>query len=108
MAAPLTHDWFLREWFAYFSMKQRDLVTKLDYQPAQAHRLWHSLQPYRRDNVEEIADLLKIAPFELLMRPEEAMAMRRLRSAISEVALAEPARVLPEEGVEVSKTGTTG
>lgn len=90
MAAAEVHDWYLREWFASLGMKQRDLVTKLDYQPAAAHALWHSVQRYRRDHIAEISALLNIQPYELLMPPEEAMALRRLRSVIAEVAKAEP------------------
>ena len=86
MAQPLAHDWFLRAWFATAGLKQNDLVTKLDMPKNTAHRLWHGLQPYRRDHVEQIAALLNIRPYELLMPPEEAMGMRRLRSAIAEVA----------------------
>lgn len=107
MAAATAHDWYLRDWFATVGMKQRDLVTKLDYQPAQAHRLWHSLQPYRRDHVEEISALLNIQPYELLMPPEEAMALRRLKSAIAEVAKTEPAAPAVEEP-HPPRTGTRG
>lgn len=107
MAAPSGHDWYLREWFAALGKKQRDLITGLDYQPAQAHRLWHGLQPYRRDNVEEISTLLNIAPFELLMPPDEAMALRRLRSAIAEVAKGEPVAEEVEQS-DVSVKPRTG
>lgn len=106
MAAPSGHDWFLLEWFAALGKKQRDLITGLDYQPAQAHRLWHGLQPYRRDNVEEISALLNIAPYELLMHPEEAMALRRLRSVIAEVAKTDAPETSSAEALP--KTGTEG
>jgi hypothetical protein len=106
MAPNETHDWYLREWFATMGMKQRDLVTKLDYQPALAHALWHSVQRYRRDHVDQISALLNIQPYELLMPPEEAMAMRRLKSAIAEVARVEPTSdVATTPG---NRTGTDG
>jgi hypothetical protein len=98
--------WYLREWFETAGLKQFDLVTKLDYQRASAHKLWHGLQPYRRDHVDEISALLNIRPFELLMHPDEAMAARRLRSVIAEVARSEPAAGSPEE--EAARTGTGG
>jgi hypothetical protein len=98
--------WYLREWFATAGLKQFDLVTKLDYQRGTAHKLWHGLQPYRRDHVEEIAALLNIRPFELLMHPDDAMATRRLRSVIAEVVRSEPAAGAPEE--EAVRTGTEG
>ena len=101
------HDWYLREWFETQGLKQNDLVTKLDYPKNTANRLWHSVQPYRRDFVEAVADLLNIAPFELLMPPADAMALRRLRSAIAEVASTErPAEDLAEPVSK--KTGTAG
>lgn len=110
MAAPTAHDWYLRDWFATMGLKQRDLVTKLDYQPAAAHALWHSVQRYRKDHVEEIAALLNIQPYELLMPPEEAMALRRLRSAIAEVAKGEPGLSDIDEAKPEAKprTGTIG
>lgn len=95
----------MKEWFATQGLIQRDLVTKLDYQSTQAYRLWHGLQPYRRDQVEEISALLNIAPYELLMPPEEAMQLRRLRSVIAEVAKPENATSPISEG---RKTGTDG
>ncbi len=93
MATPSKHDWYLQEWFATVGLKQFDLVTKLDYPRGTAHKLWHGLQPYRRDNVEEISALLNIAPHELLMHPDDAMSLRRLTAAVAEVTrapIAEP------------------
>lgn len=88
MAAPAKHDWYLQEWFATLGLKQFDLVTRLDYPRGTAHKLWHGLQPYRRDNVEEISALLNIAPHELLMHPDDAMAIRRLTAAVAEISRA--------------------
>lgn len=109
MAVPDMPDWYLREWFATMGLKQRDLVTKLDYQPAAAHALWHSVQRYRRDHIADISALLNIQPYELLMPPEEAMALRRLRSAIAEVAAAPPkVEDLSPTETPARKTGTNG
>ncbi|MET3837485.1 transcriptional regulator with XRE-family HTH domain [Brevundimonas sp. UYEF29] len=80
------HDWYLHEWFATQGLKQNDLVKQLGYPKNTANRLWHGLQPYRRDHIDEIAALLNIAPHELLMPPEEAMRIRRVQSVLSEVA----------------------
>ena len=107
MAQPLSHDWFLREWFATAGLKQNDLVTKLDLPKNTAHRLWHGLQPYRRDHVEQIAALLNIHPYELLMPPEEAMGLRRLRSAIAEVAAPAADSARPTADA-LPRTGTNG
>lgn len=108
MAAPAGHDWYLKEWFATVGLKQRDLITKLDYQPAAAHRLWHSLQPYRRDHVAEISALLNIQPWELLMPPEEAMALRQLKKAIAGVSLPAVEKADEPSAALTLKTGTRG
>ena len=109
MAVPDMPDWYLREWFATMGLKQRDLVTKLDYQPAAAHALWHSVQRYRRDHIADISALLNIQPYELLMPPEEAMALRRLRSVIAEAAAPLPK---PDDAAQAptahKRTGTNG
>lgn len=86
MTANARHDWYLQEWFAAAGLRQNDLVTKLDYPKNSAHRIWHGLQQYRRQEVEEISALLNIRPYELLMPPEEAMRLRRMEQVIAEVA----------------------
>lgn len=106
MAAPAHPGWFIQEWFASVGLKQFDLVTKLDYPRNTAFKLWHGLQEYRRQHVEDVAALLNIQPYELLMPPEEAMALRRLRSAIAEVAKSDPAPA--EAETPTPRTGTTG
>lgn len=42
-------------------------------------------QQYTRDAVNELAAYLNIQPFELLMHPADAMALRRLRKDALEV-----------------------
>lgn len=86
MELPDGPDWYLHEWFATAGLKQHDLVTKLDYPKNTANRLWHGLQPFRRDHIVAISALLNIKPHELLMPPEEAFRIRRLEAAVREVA----------------------
>lgn len=106
MAAPDRPLWFLQEWFATQGLIQRDLITKLDWLPAKANKVWHGVQIAKLDEVAEIADLLQIASWELLMAPEEAMRLRRLRSVLAEVASPAPA---PSEGqAGTRRTGTNG
>lgn len=79
-------DWHLREWVELRGKRQADLVKDLDLNKTTAHRLWHGQQPYRRDFVIMIATWLEIRPFELLMPPDEAMALRRLRESALQIA----------------------
>lgn len=106
MAAPTRRDWYLQEWFETLGLIQHDMVTKLGYPKNTAFKLWHGVQDYRRDYVDDISAMLNIEPFELLMPPAEAMALRRLRATIAEVARSE-APALVGETVPV-KTGTDG
>ncbi len=104
MAAPDRPLWYLQEWFATQGRIQRDLITKLDWLPAKANKVWHGVQIAKLDEVAEIADLLNIAPWELLMAPDEAMKLRRLKSVIAEVAQPAPT----QDAVATSRTGTNG
>lgn len=102
MARTEEHVWYLQEWFATQQMKQRDLVTKLDWLPAKANKIWHGIQPFRREELVEIASLLNIQPHELLMPPEEAMRIRRMESMLKEIAGGEAATASLAADTEVA------
>ena len=72
-------DWHLRGWMKHLGRKQADLVRDLGWEKARASKVYNSRTEYRRETVNELASWLGIQPFELLMRPEEAMALRQLR-----------------------------
>lgn len=80
MAKP-SHDWHLAAWLATLRKRQADLVRDLDWNKAKASLMVRGMQPYTRDEVNELAAYLNIQPFELLMHPDDAMAYRRLRHA---------------------------
>ncbi|HEY1071483.1 MAG TPA: helix-turn-helix transcriptional regulator [Brevundimonas sp.] len=105
MEQPDGPDWYLHEWFATAGLKQHDLVTKLDYPKNTANRLWHGLQPFRRDHIQAISELLNIRPHELLMHPEEAMRIRRLEAAVREVAKEEAVPVVKATAESKKPTG---
>lgn len=83
-AAPKTqrdfkHTWFVREWMATVGFQQQaDLIKRLDWSKAKAHAVWHG-QRYTQALIDEIAPLVHARPFELLMHPKEAMAIRGFR-----------------------------
>lgn len=74
------YDWYLKEWLATLGKKQADIVRDLDWNKAKVSLTASGKQPYTRDDVNEIADYLSIRPYELLMDPEDAMRLRRLRT----------------------------
>jgi len=84
MANP-THDWYLTEWLKTLQKKQADLVRDLDYNKSTVSLLCSGKQEYGRDDVNAISLYLHLAPYELLMHPEDAMAIRRLRDDAAKV-----------------------
>lgn len=108
-SAPAVEVWYLRDWFETVGLKQHDLVTRLDYQTTTAWRLWHGVQPARADHIADIAGLLQIEPWDLLMHPDEAMKLRRMRATIAEAAgQTGPRTSLPDFRPAATRTGTDG
>lgn len=65
---------------------QKDLVKDLDWNKAKASLVMSCKQKYTRDEVNELASYLNIRPFELLLHPDDAMAIRRLREDVLRIA----------------------
>ena len=85
MATP-RHDWYLREWLRQFGKRQSDITKDLDWNKARVSLMIRGEQPYTREAVNELADYLNIRPYELLMHPDDAMALRRLRAEMVRLA----------------------
>lgn len=85
MGAP-GHDWYLKEWLAVLGKKQADIVRDLDWNKAKVSLTASGKQPYSREDINELATYLSIQPYELLMHPEDAMRLRRLRSDVIKLA----------------------
>lgn len=81
-----SEDWYFREWLAHQGKSANQLVADLDFHRTTAYRLLRGDQPYRKDFVVAIARWLNIRPYELLMPPEEAMALRRLKQTAMAIA----------------------
>ena len=74
-------------------IKQADLMRLLDWPRAKASDIVTGKQRYNRDLVNEVSLVLNCRPYELLMPPDEAMTLRRLREDIARIASTSPARV---------------
>jgi plasmid maintenance system antidote protein VapI len=85
MANP-EYDWYLAEWLHTLQKRQADLVRDLNWNKARVSLLVHGQQQYTREIVNQIALYLHVLPYELLMHPEDAMRMRRLRDAAISIA----------------------
>jgi hypothetical protein len=84
MAEP-GHDWYLKEWLATLGKRQADIVRDLGWNKARISLMLRGKQPYDRDSINELATYLHLQPHELLMHPEDAMALRQMRKAASEI-----------------------
>lgn len=106
MADAPRHDWFLRDWLKTLRVKQARLMELTAWDKRKASELVNGKQRYNRDIVNEAAFALNIAPFELLMHPEDAMALRQLRKDALRIA-AEQKRAYRTEPEDLGqRTGT--
>jgi transcriptional regulator with XRE-family HTH domain len=83
---PLGQDWYLRDWLAHLRMKQADLTRATDIPKGTMSAIFNGRTNYYRELVNTIADALHIQPYELLMHPDDAMAIRRLRMTAREIS----------------------
>lgn len=81
--------WYLREWMAHVGMTGRGAQTKMmkrtSWSKATMSQLWNDDQDFSPKILREAADALEIAPFELLLRPADALALRGLREQAEKV-----------------------
>lgn len=84
-------DWFLNEWLKSLGVSQAELGRRTDYPKAKVSDLALGKQRYNRDILNDISSALNIAPHELLMHPDDAMALRRMRRLAQQM-------VQPEHG----------
>jgi hypothetical protein len=85
MATP-SHDWYLTEWAAALGKRPVDFVKDLEWNKSRVSLLFNGKQPYTREILNDVAAYLKLLPFELLMHPADAMAIRNLRQLAKQIA----------------------
>lgn len=73
--------WYLTEWMDTLRVRQTDMMRLTGWSKTTASLLYNRQQDYNPELVKTAAAALQIAPWELLMPPAEAMALRRLRDA---------------------------
>jgi hypothetical protein len=79
------HVWYVREWLRLAGKKQADLQRDLGWSKAKSSDVWNG-QQYNQTIIDELAPYVHAEPFELLMSPEQAMALRQLRSSALRIA----------------------
>lgn len=110
MASGIRHDWYLKEWLASAGISQADLDRLTEWGKRKTSELVSGKQRYNREVVNEAAGILHVAPYELLMHPDDAMAIRQMRGAAQKfISIAHDADDVGE-GVDVPpekrKTGS--
>lgn len=87
MGAPIRHDWFLEAWMDHFHLNQDSLRAKTGWSKRKASDLCTGEQRYNRDSLNEAAFAMNIAPYELLLHPDDAYEIKNLRAAVRQEAL---------------------
>lgn len=64
---------------------QAEMCRRTGWSKATASQLYNNIQDYSPPIVNEAAKALMVESFELLMRPERAMALRRQREAAIQI-----------------------
>lgn len=78
--------WFLTEWMDSLRVRQADMIERAGWSKTTASLLYNRQQDYSPRLIEEAAHALNVAPFELLLHPDDAMAMRRMRESALTIA----------------------
>jgi hypothetical protein len=79
-------DWFLKDWMDTLGVRQVDMQHLAGWSPATASQLYNGVQSYSPKIVKEAAAALNLSEYELLMRPHDAMALRKLKGAALHIA----------------------
>jgi hypothetical protein len=82
----ITHDWYLREWVDASPVSISELRERTGWTHRIASQLVNRKLRWNRDHLSEAAFALHVEPFELLMHPDDAFALRRLRSDALKIA----------------------
>lgn len=88
MNAP-SFDWYFREWLSALHLKQARIVELTGWSKGKVSKLYNGEASYTREIVNELARAIHVRPFELLLHPEDAMAIRRLRESAVTIAAEE-------------------
>lgn len=75
---PAKPDWYLRQWMKTLRVTQTQLARECDWNTSTMHGIYHGRTEYYREILNLIAVKLNVQPYELLMHPDEAMAIRQL------------------------------
>ncbi len=82
-------NWYLPEWMAACGLDYRgaqaEMMRRTGWSKATMSQLFNGTQDYSPKVVNEAAQALSCEPYELLMPPEKAMAIRRLLASAQQI-----------------------
>ena len=79
--------WFLPEWMRAANIEtQADMMEKTGWSKAKMSQLYNAKQDFNSEILAEAATALNARPYELLMPPEDAMAIRQMRRTALQIA----------------------
>lgn len=84
--AAIRTDWYLKDWLRTLRISQSALAERLDWQNSKVSRLVNGTSDWNREHLEQVATALHLQPFELLLHPEDAMSVRRMRDSALVIA----------------------
>ncbi|WP_312687254.1 hypothetical protein [Brevundimonas nasdae] len=99
----LRHSWYFAEHAMEHGFRQADAERALGWPRGKINALWNGKQRYTQETVDQVSSWLGIEPFELLMRPAEAAAIKQLRAAARMIA----STPSPKAGSPVRRTVQT-
>jgi len=92
-------NWYLREWMDALGVNQATMSERTGWTKTKASHLYNSQQDHSSVVLDEAARALNCQAYELLMRYEAAMALRRQREdAVKIVADTEMLRATGTDG----------
>lgn len=83
-------NWFIKEWMLALNVKQSAFVKAEIWSKASASQIYTGKQDFSPSVVLEAASFLQVEVYELFMHPDDAMAIRKLRSLALDVVQSAP------------------
>jgi transcriptional regulator with XRE-family HTH domain len=77
---PNQVNWYLKEWMDLLKVNQAEMIRRTDWSKATMSQLYNNKQDYSPKIINAASQALNLATYELLIPPETAMALRRLRA----------------------------
>lgn len=86
--------WFMREWMDARGITQAEMIELTGWSKASMSQIYNKQQDLNPRLLKEGAEALGLEPFELLMAPDRASALREQLDAAERVVQTNPVRLM--------------